>query len=168
MTECFLSDQEIRKLNRDLRILIAANGTLTRVLNIVADDEVIVQIVKQRIHDVSPKLSEFEQLGQVGVGRVLQRYIILKGRNSEHLFVAAESLIAIDRLPAAIITRLTQTNDPLGEVMAASHIETFKEEAKVWSEICQVGSRSTGIRIPEREPLPAVIALFPEASRSWW
>lgn len=129
MTECFLSDQEIRKLNRDLRILIAANGTLTRVLNIVADDEVIVQIVKQRIHDVSPKLSEFEQLGQVGVGRVLQRYIILKGRNSEHLFVAAESLIAIDRLPAAIITRLTQTNDPLGEVMAASHIETFKEEA---------------------------------------
>lgn len=100
MTECFLSDQEIRKLNRDLRILIAANGTLTRVLNIVADDEVIVQIVKQRIHDVSPKLSEFEQLGQVGVGRVLQRYIILKGRNSEHLFVAAESLIAIDRLPA--------------------------------------------------------------------
>lgn len=57
MTECFLSDQEIRKLNRDLRILIAANGTLTRVLNIVADDEVIVQIVKQRIHDVSPKLS---------------------------------------------------------------------------------------------------------------
>ncbi|REX58891.1 chorismate--pyruvate lyase, partial [Mycobacterium tuberculosis] len=25
MTECFLSDQEIRKLNRDLRILIAAN-----------------------------------------------------------------------------------------------------------------------------------------------
>lgn len=114
MTECFLSDQEIRKLNRDLRILIAANGTLTRVLNIVADDEVIVQIVKQRIHDVSPKLSEFEQLGQVGVGRVLQRYIILKGRNSEHLFVAAESLIAIDRLPAAIITRLTQTNDPLG------------------------------------------------------
>lgn len=95
MTECFLSDQEIRKLNRDLRILIAANGTLTRVLNIVADDEVIVQIVKQRIHDVSPKLSEFEQLGQVR-------------------------------------------------------------------------SRSTGIRIPEREPLPAVIALFPEASRSWW
>lgn len=66
MTECFLSDQEIRKLNRDLRILIAANGTLTRGLNIVADDEVIVQIVKQRIHDVSPKLSEFEQLGQVG------------------------------------------------------------------------------------------------------
>ncbi len=48
MLKCFLSDQS-RKLNRDLRILMAANGTLTRVLNIVADDEVIVQIVKQRI-----------------------------------------------------------------------------------------------------------------------
>lgn len=168
MTECFLSDQEIRKLNRDLRILIAANGTLTRVLNIVADDEVIVQIVKQRIHDVSPKLSEFEQLGQVGVGRVLQRYIILKGRNSEHLFVAAESLIAIDRLPAAIITRLTQTNDPLARLWQPATSRPSRKRLKSGSEICQVGSRSTGIRIPEREPLPAVIALFPEASRSWW
>ncbi|CFA98870.1 chorismate-pyruvate lyase [Mycobacterium tuberculosis] len=168
MTECFLSDQEIRKLNRDLRILIAANGTLTRVLNIVADDEVIVQIVKQRIHDVSPKLSEFEQLGQVGVGRVLQRYIILKGRNSEHLFVAAESLIAIDRLPAAIITRLTQKTILSARLWQAATSRPSRKRLKSGSEICQVGSRSTGIRIPEREPLPAVIALFPEASRSWW
>jgi len=50
MTECILSDEEIRKLNRDLRILIATNGALTRILNVVADDEIVVQIIKQQIH----------------------------------------------------------------------------------------------------------------------
>ena len=47
--ECFLPEDEIRKLNRDLRILIASNGTLTRTLGIVADDEVVVQIVEQHV-----------------------------------------------------------------------------------------------------------------------
>ncbi len=37
---------------------------LTRVLNIVADDEVIVQIVAADSRDVSMKLTEFEQLGR--------------------------------------------------------------------------------------------------------
>ena len=55
MTECILSGGEIRKLNRDLRILIATNGTLTRILSVVANDEIVVQIIKQQIHDVTPK-----------------------------------------------------------------------------------------------------------------
>ncbi len=129
MTECILSDGEIRKLNRDLRILIATNGTLTRILNVVANDEIVVQIIKQQIHDVAPKIPEFEHLA---IGRVLQRDILLKGGSSGNPFVAAESLIAIDLLPPAITTSLTKTDRPIGEVMAASCIETFKEEAKVW------------------------------------
>jgi chorismate lyase len=129
MTECFLSDEEIRKLDRDLRILIATNGTLTRILNVVANDEMVVQIIKQQIHHVAPKIPEFEQLAS---GRVLQRHILLRGRSSGNPFVAAESLIAIDLLPPAITTSLTKTDCPIGEVMAASCLETFKEAAKVW------------------------------------
>jgi chorismate--pyruvate lyase len=128
--ECFLPDDEIRKLNRDLRILIASNGTLTRILGIVANDEIVVQIVQQQVHDVAPRISGLEQLPS---GRVLQRQILLKGcRSSGHPFVAAESLIGIDLLPPAITTNLTKTERPIGEVMAASCLETFKEEAKVW------------------------------------
>jgi chorismate lyase len=129
MTECILSDEEIRKLNRDLRILIATNGTLTRILSVLADDEIVVQIVRQQIHDAAPKIPELEHSA---IGRVLQRDILLKGRSSGNPFVAAESLIAVDLLPPAITTSLTQTHRPIGEVMAASCIETFKEEAKVW------------------------------------
>ncbi len=50
----------------------------------------------------------------------------------------------------------TQTNDPLGE--AQKYIETFRAFIGDLP-----GYQPTGIRIPEREPLPAVIALFPEA-----
>jgi chorismate lyase len=120
--ECLLSDDEIRRLNRDLRILIASNGTLTRILGIVADDEIVVQIVEQQVHDSEQLLS----------GRVLQRQILLKGRNSGHSFIAAESLIAIDLLPPAITASLTETECPIGEVIAASCLETFKEAAEVW------------------------------------
>jgi chorismate lyase len=129
MTECTLSDEEIRKLNRDLRILIATNGTLTRILSVVANDEIVVQIVNQQILNGAANAPEVEQLPS---GRVLQRNILLKGQSSGSPFVAAESLIAIDLLPPTIMTGLTKTEHPIGEVMAASCLETFKEEAKVW------------------------------------
>jgi chorismate lyase len=128
-SECFLSDDEIRKLNRDLRILIATNGTLTRVLGIVANDEIALQIVGQQVHGMAQRIPGFAQLPN---GRILQRQILLKGRSSGHPFVAAESLIAIDSLPPKITTSLTQTDRPIGEVIADSGIETFKEPAKVW------------------------------------
>jgi chorismate lyase len=127
--ECFLPDDEIRKLNRDLRILIASNGTLTRVLGMLANDEIVVQIVEQQVHGSAPGIPGLEHLPS---GRVLQRRILLKGRSSGHAFVAAESLIAIDLLPPAIMTSLTTTERPIGEVIEASCLETFKEAAKVW------------------------------------
>jgi chorismate--pyruvate lyase len=129
MTACFLSDEDIRKLDRDLRILIATNGTLSRILTVVANDEIVVQIVEQQIHDVAPKIPELKQLA---IGRVLQRRILLKGRTMGNPFVAAESWIAIDLLPPAIMTSLITTDCPIGEVMAASCLETFKETPQVW------------------------------------
>jgi chorismate-pyruvate lyase len=129
MTERFLSDDKIRKLDRDLRILIATNGTLTRILSVVANDEIVVQIIKQQIHHLAPKITELEHLAS---GRVLERRIVLKGRSSGKPFVVAESWIALDRLPPAIVTSLTTTDRPIGEVMEASCLETFKEAAEVW------------------------------------
>jgi chorismate lyase len=129
MTERVLAGEEIHKLNRDLRLLIATNGTLTRILGIVADEEIIVQIIKQNIRPVAPGTAG---LGQLSAGRLLQRHVLLKGRSSGRRFVAAESLIAIDLLPREITASLTRTECPIGEIMAAGHLETFKEPADVW------------------------------------
>jgi chorismate lyase len=128
MTKCLLSNEEIRQLDRDLRILIATNGTLTRILNVVADEEIVVKIIKQQIHHDAPQIEELRRIR----GRILQRDIFLTGRKSGIPFVAAESWIAIDLLPPATAASLTTTDRPLGEVIADYGLETFKEAAQVW------------------------------------
>lgn len=122
-----LADEEIHKLGRDLRILMATNGTLTRILAVVADEEIDVQILEQQIHP-----QETAQSPQLSGGRVLHRRVLLNGRSSGRRFVAAESLIAIDLLPRAITANLTGTECPIGEVMAGSRLETFKEPTENW------------------------------------
>jgi chorismate lyase len=129
MNPRFLSDEDIRRLNRDLRILIATDGTLTRMLSIVADDEIVLQIIEQKICPIAPTAPESMQLPS---GRVLHRHILLRGQSSGTAYVAAESLIAIDLLPPSITTSLTETDQTIGEIMVASRLETFKETATVW------------------------------------
>lgn len=124
-----ISDDQIRQLSRDLRMLIATNGTLTRILSIVKDDDIDVDIVEQRIHRNDLEISSPE--GPYP-GRTLQRNVILKGRRSGELFVAAESSIAIDLLPPAITTSLINTNRPIGELIVGSCLENFKETPEVW------------------------------------
>lgn len=126
MSECFLAGEEIHQLNRDLRILIATNGTLTRILGVVTGEEIVVQVVEQQIHP--HELDQWDHLS----GRVLQRRVLLNGRTSGRRFVGAESLIAIDLLPPTIAADLTSTTAPIGEIMAASRLETFKEPADIW------------------------------------
>jgi chorismate--pyruvate lyase len=141
MTECFLVGEEIRKLNRDLRILVATDGTLTRMLGTVAGEEIFVEVVQQQIHRVTPKAADN---GPIPAGRVLRRHVLLTGRSSGQRFVAAESLIAVDVLPPAITASLTKTDRPIGEVVAASRLETFKEAADVW--IAELPAWLTGYR----------------------
>lgn len=147
MTECLAGD-EIRKLNRDLQLLIATNGTLTRILRILADEEIVVQVVKQKIHCVPPGES-----GPLPGGSILRRRVLLTGRRSGHRFVAAESLIAVDRLPSAITASLTGTPSSIGEVMAGSRLETFKEAAEVWIGDPPHWLTATGYRTSQRKPV---------------
>ena len=146
--ESYLPEAEIRLLDRDLRILIACNGTLTRTLGIVADEEIVVDIVDQQFCGDSPWLPESDAQLR---GRVLQRRVFLKGRSSGEALVAAESLVAVDLLPPAIATRLMNTDHPIGEVMAASSLESFKEAAEVWSGPPPAWLEAAGYQHPEPE-----------------
>ncbi|MCP9271541.1 chorismate--pyruvate lyase family protein [Mycolicibacterium arenosum] len=126
---CRLSAADIKDLKRDLRILLATNGTLTRILEVMADEEIGVEIVDQRTHPMSPDLPGFPASP---FGRVVQRRIKLVGRITGAPFVAADSLIAEDRLPVAVRRVFAETNRPIGEVLLASGMETFKEAAEMW------------------------------------
>ncbi|MCV7077609.1 chorismate--pyruvate lyase family protein [Mycobacterium szulgai] len=127
-----LSEQEIRKLSRDLRMLIATNGTLTRILSIVKDDDVDVQIVEQQIHPSGSGAASETADSPESHGRTMQRNVLLKGRRSGKPFVAAESSIAIDHLPPDIVASLIRTNRPIGELMVGGCMEIFKDTPEVW------------------------------------
>ncbi|MCV7170353.1 DUF98 domain-containing protein [Mycobacterium manitobense] len=129
MQLCYLSRADIRDLKRDLRILVATNGTLTRVLEVITGEEIAVEIIDQRRHPTSLDFPEFRGSA---IGSVVQRRIKLVGRRSGTPFVAAESLIAEDDLPTDVRRILAETKRPIGEVMLASGMETFKEAAEVW------------------------------------
>lgn len=124
-----LSEEEIRKLSRDLRMLIATDGTLTRILSVVKDDDVDVQIVKQRIQ---PCGSGAAVPAESSHGRTMQRNVLLKGRRSGKPFVAAESSIAMDHLPPAIVASLMRTNRPIGELLVGGCLEIFRDTPEVW------------------------------------
>jgi chorismate-pyruvate lyase len=129
MQLCYLSRADIRDLKRDLRILVATNGTLTRVLEVITGEEIAVEIIDQRTHPTSLDFPEFRG---PAIGSVVQRRIRLVGERSGTPYVAAESLIAEDDLPTDVRRILAETERPIGEVMLASGMETFKEAAEVW------------------------------------
>jgi chorismate-pyruvate lyase len=129
MSISYLTSEDIWELNRDLRTLIATNGTLTRILEVISNDEIVVQLIKQQIYPASAKIPEFKDLA---TSRVLRRRVLLSGRKSGRRFIAAESLIAIDLLPSATIEGLTETDHPIGELILANRLETFKEEPEIW------------------------------------
>jgi chorismate--pyruvate lyase len=143
-----VNGEEFRKLDRDLQILLATNGTLTRILGIVAHDEIVVDVVNQQVHQVAAGRPTWQHLPG---SRILQREVLLKGRSSGRRFVAAESLIAVDLLPADITAGLTATDSPIGEIMAASRLETFKEPAEVWTGELPGWLTSAGCQDPRRK-----------------
>lgn len=124
-----LSKQDIQSFSRDIQILLATNGTLTRILSVVIDEEVEVEVFEQTVND---RLPGFSPSGEPIDGRLLQRKVLLRGKLSGKPFVAAESSIAIDLLPPPLVANLKQTNRPIGEIIATSCLELFKEAPEVW------------------------------------
>lgn len=129
MTTGYLSTADIRALDRDLQILITTNGTLTRILEVISEDEIDVNVIEQSVHQVPPAVSGLEGFPS---GPTLRRQVLLRGRRSGVPYVAAESYIAAERLPADVTATLRDTDRPIGEIVLASCIETYKDAAKVW------------------------------------
>ncbi|WP_165759389.1 chorismate--pyruvate lyase family protein [Mycobacterium decipiens] len=125
----FLTAEEIRKFGRDLRILLATNGTLPRILGILANDDIFTQIIDRDICVATPEMRSPERPFN---GRTLHRKVLLKGRSSGKLFVVAESLISIDLVPPKLIDNLIEMDRPIGESILANGIEIFKENPKLW------------------------------------
>ncbi|WP_264078695.1 chorismate--pyruvate lyase family protein [Mycobacterium szulgai] len=109
-------------------MLLATNGTLTRTLGIVVNDEIFTEIVDQDIHASATEIGSPQHFE----GRTLRRKVLLRGRSSGKVFVVAESIIAIDIVPPKLVDNLIEMDGPIGESILANGIEIFKETPKFW------------------------------------
>ncbi len=107
------------------RILLATDGTVTTILEAYADEPIEARRLAQRRRPAGQQ--DAEPLAVDPGCSVLDRHVLLCGARSGTTFLYGESLIVPDRLDPGIIDRLESTSQPIGALLRASRLETFRE-----------------------------------------
>ena len=106
------------------RVLLMTDGTLTKMLEVYAQEH--LQVVKLR--EVEHPLADDIPAMWVRAGEAaIHRTILLSGQNTQRNWLYAESIILPDRLDLQFRYRLLSTRVPIGRLWSEHKLETFKE-----------------------------------------
>lgn len=125
---------DLSKLNPLQRIILVYNGTLTKLLENLLGEQLIVVKLHESI-DVT--LQEIPLLNLLANENVMKREICLQGKNSGVNWLHAESLIVPERLPALFREELLSSQTPIGKLWTKYRVETFKELFQPFEEPAQ-------------------------------
>jgi chorismate-pyruvate lyase len=106
------------------RVLLISDGTLTEALAAAFLEPISVVKIA---HQIRPVREPVDELKAEAGASVLARSILLRGERSGRNYVYAESLIALDRLPAPFRQQLENSNAPIGRLWMEHRLETRKE-----------------------------------------
>ncbi len=146
--EACLKGLDLERLSPLERVLLTTDGTVTDVLAAHAWEPIAVRKIGQAVlHPVDPPAWLDAEPGAA----LIEREILLYGERSRRRYLHAHSFIALDALPRDAREALLDTLTPLGEIMQAARLETFRE-------ILQCGLEASGPRgrwfaRPETTPL---------------
>lgn len=155
------------------RVLLTTDGTVTHVLEAFAGEP--IEVVK--LHQAFDQGTEADAALDVSdAERVLRRRVLLRGRNSQRDLVYAEAVVAVDRVDAAVVAGLVDTDKPIGLLLAENRTETFREILAVAR--TAAGSRAADLSIPAkaevvsrtyriiagRRPIALIAETFPATS----
>lgn len=122
---------ELAVLDPVHRLLLTSDGTVTFILEAFTGEPVQAEKLQQTMAQQSAcQLEVDDEL-------LLSRQVILRGTVSGRALLHGDSLIALQRLDPAVQDGLLSTSTPIGRLLAASRIETFRE-------IVSVGSHAAG------------------------
>jgi chorismate-pyruvate lyase len=107
-----------------LRVLLVKDGTVTTAISAYFLEPVTTIQVDQ---DLATLSRDNEWLQLPAGARVLKRRVTLESVSDGRLFVYAESLLAIDRLPANMQQALTLKGSNLGSILRDYRSETLRE-----------------------------------------
>jgi len=112
------------KLSSVQRIILAADGTLTEILEAYSYEKIHVIKLSEDIISMAQDIQPLD----IKVGRkVIERKILLQGKVSQRNWLFAESILVFDRLAENFRERLLKSQEPMGKLWTEYKLETFKE-----------------------------------------
>ncbi len=135
-------------LSRVQKILLATDGTVTRILEACAGEE--MELTKLS-HSVVPWASADANLELREGEDVLSRMILLKGSQSGRTYLYAESQIVPGRLHPRLRYGLYNSDAPIGWLLWENRIETVRELMR-WG-VEPAGTCASHFQIDAREAL---------------
>ena len=106
------------------RILLAADGTLTKILEAHLTEQLQVVKLSEEMINVTKDILPLE----IKAGcEVIKRNILLQGEISERNWLYAESIIVVERLEKEFRDKLIESQIPIGKLWLEHRAETFKE-----------------------------------------
>ena len=140
----------MRDLTLLQKILLNTDGTVTRILEVFADEPIQVVRLAHEL-DLSPVDSPGLELSAGDT--VLRRTVLVSGSRSKTPYLYAESVIVPSRLHPAVREGLENTDKPIGVLLAENRVETFRE-------IFEVGEEAAGRCAPYFSIDPEATVIF--------
>jgi chorismate-pyruvate lyase len=119
-----LGELVLEELSPLQRILLSADGTLTKLLEVYLGET--MQIVKL-LEDVFPATAPVEALALEAGNNIIERKILLQGKLSRRKWMYADSIIVLDRISQTFQAQLLHSHVPIGKLWLEHKVETFKE-----------------------------------------
>ena len=106
------------------RVLLVSDGTLTDTLEAAFLEPISLRKIAIQVVPAQRALPELDVFPGESL---MERKILLCGKNSGRAYVYAESVLVLDRLPPRFREELLQSDTPLGRLWSEHKVETWKE-----------------------------------------
>ena len=106
------------------KILLTTDGTLTKILEAYLSEEIQMVKLSERSTFIAQDIPLLELKRR---SEVIERKILLQGKVSKKNVLYAESILVPERLDKHFREELLKSEIPLGKLMLAHWMETFKE-----------------------------------------
>lgn len=106
------------------RVLLTTDATVVLLLEGFFGEPICTEGLGQVSRPAAPADTELELTGRE---TVLCRHTLLRGCDTGRNYLYAETSVVLDRLDSRVREGLLTTSEPIGHLLAANRIETFRE-----------------------------------------
>ena len=124
------------------RLLLETDGTVTQLLEAITGEP--IEAVK--LHQTFARTLRAGSGLDVAKGTpVLRRQVLLRGTTTGQVLLHATASVAVHRLPRPVLDGMLMTSEPIGRLLVASRVETFREILKSGTEAAGTTSVHLGL-----------------------